>query len=144
MQRFRFLALILASATIAAARPLAAGTPCCAIVSIDAAAGLVTARTATGKTFRFKIGSAGPVDAFASKSGFGAADGFQPVGSFGPVVLRVGPVDALVNRIGPVDAAKILSSLKVGQKIWADLSGRVSINGLESCCGIVLSGITTH
>jgi hypothetical protein len=123
--------------------------PCCGITAINKATGVVTAKTSTGKTFQFKIGRAGPVDAFAAKTGFGPVDGFQPVDGFGPV-YKAGPVDGLgpvdgigpIDGIGPVDAAKILAGLKVGQKIWADLSGRVSINNLEPCCGIIVSGIS--
>lgn len=118
-------------------------SPCCTIVSIDAATGFVTAKTiSTGKTFRFKIGQVGPVDAFASKSGFGPLDGFGPVDGF-VIKNRVGPVDGIgpIDGIGPVDGARLLAGLRVGQKVWANLAGLVSINGAEPCCGIVLGGI---
>lgn len=158
MNRMRIAAILIlalsssAVATVAAAQvngKATPGAPCCTIVSINAGTGLVTARTTTGKTFRFTIRSAGPVDAFAAKSGFGRVDGFQPVNGFsvrnrvGPIdgvgpVDGIGPVDAGPNGVGPVDAGKLLGSLRVGQKIFANLAGQVSINGVAPCCTIVL------
>lgn len=114
----------------------APATPCCSITAIDASTGIVTARTTTGKSFQFKIGQAGPVDAFAARTGLG------PVDAFGPVDTYI-PVDGIkANPVGPVDAAKLLGSLKIGQKVWADMSGRVSLNGAEACCGAVFPSVT--
>jgi hypothetical protein len=135
---------IVASSPAALAQKLAPASPCCTIVSIDAGTGTVTAKTiSTGKTFRFKIGHAGPVDGFTAKTGIGPVDGFQPVDGFS-IKNRVGPIDGVgpVDGIGPVDAGKFLATLKVGQKIWANLAGQVSINNAEPCCGILVTGNT--
>jgi hypothetical protein len=148
MKRFQIIAIaVIGLSSTAASSSVSAqvngkinpASPCCTILSIDQVTGLVTAKTITGKIFRFKVGQAGPVDGFASKSGYIPVDGFQPVDGF-VIKNRLGPVDGIgpVDAVGPVDAAKFLAGLRVGQKVWASLAGLVSINGIEPCCGIVL------
>lgn len=101
------------------------GAPCCSITAIDAKTGAVTARTlSTGKTFQFRADVA-PASGFSTTFGFQPVDGFTSAASFGPVGFQ------------PVDGARLLGALQIGQKIWADLNGRVSLNGSEPCCGIV-------
>lgn len=117
---------------------VAPAAPCCSITAIDAATGIVTAKTATGKSFKFQVGKFQPVDGFTAKTGIGPIDGIGPVDAF--KVNPVGPVDGVVsvNGAGPVDGAKLLSGMRVGQKIWANVAGQVSVNGAEPCCGVIL------
>lgn len=81
-------ALGLVAAPLSAQKP---ASPCCGIVSIDAATGLVTARvTATGYTFEFKVTN-----------------------------------------------PRTLTSLRVGQGVFANFGGKqVSLDGRSACCSI--------
>ena len=82
---------------------------CCAVAAVDARTGVVTAKVlATGATFQFMFGWYDPK-------------------------LGIGPVDGL----GPVDALKGAATLHVGQQLWANAKGRVSVNGIAACCGVV-------
>ena len=113
--------------------------PCCAIISIDTNTGIVTAKTlSTGKTFQFRVTSAAPANAATGTSRFGPVTGFSPVDGFGPVD-GFQPVDAQ-----PVDGAKAFASLKVGQKIWANVDGKVSVNGGQPCCSMVSWDLKTQ
>jgi hypothetical protein len=97
--------------------------PCCSVAAVDARTGVVTARVlASGATFQFMFGW------FDPKLGYGPVDG-------------LGPVDGAKLRpalgFGPVDAVKGAATLHVGQAIWANQKGRVSVNGVTACCGVV-------
>jgi hypothetical protein len=99
------------------------GTPCCAVVAIDARTGVVTAKVlATGATFQFMFGW------FDPKLGLGPVDG-------------LGPIDAAKLQpalgFGPVGALKGAATLHVGAQVWANAKGRVSVNGVTACCGVV-------
>ena len=138
MSRIRLgqsFALILAAVFIVSTISVAQvnGQPCCAIISIDTNTGVVTAKTiSTGKTFQFRVTSAAPASAATGTSRFGPVTGFIPVDGFGPVD-GFQPVDGYQ----PVDGAKVFASLKVGQKIWANVDGKVSVNGAQPCCAMV-------
>ena len=125
--------------TLADKTKVAPSEPCCSITAINPATGIVTAKTITGKTFQFRVGNFQPVDGFAAKTGIGPIDGFAPAGGFGSL-NPVGPVDGIgpVVGAGPVDAAKFLSALSLGQKVWANLAGQVSVNRQSPCCTIII------
>ncbi len=102
-----------------ALKPLA----CCDVVSVDARTGVVTAKViATGATFHFMFGW------FDPKLGIGPVDGLGPVDG-----AKLQPA----LGFGPIEAQKGAATLHVGQQIWANAHGKVSVNGVTACCGVI-------
>jgi hypothetical protein len=134
MDRSRFAAasLLVLGALVSAptvraqslAKPaVAIDTHCCVIVAINARTGVATAKVlATGATFDFSFGW------FDPKLGLGPVDGLGPIDA-----AKLKPAEGF----GPIDAVRGASSLHVGQKIWANMKGRVSVDGVTACCGVV-------
>jgi hypothetical protein len=107
-------------------------THCCVIVAINARTGVATAKVlATGATFDFSFGWFDPALGIGPVDGYGPVDGakLKPAAGF-----------------GPVDGARGAASLHVGQKIWANMKGRISVDGITPCCGVVakLTSETAH
>lgn len=144
--------------------------PCCAIVSINVAQSIATARDKAGKTFQFSVkdgallkslrvgqavsadfatgrvavNGAAPCCAIVGKPSVQPA---QPCCSIMAVDAATGIVTATETATGRVfrfevkDAA-LLKSLKLGQKVSADFgTSKVRIHGAEPCCSIVGHGV---
>ena len=138
--------------------------PCCNILSVDLTRNVATARDKAGKTFQFtsrdaalfkslRVGQAVSADFATGKV---TVNGVQPCCAI--VKTQVDPqepccsVTAINTATGVVTAqvlatrktfsftvkdAALRSSLKVGQKVFADfMTARVSIKYGEPCCSI--------
>jgi Cu/Ag efflux protein CusF len=141
------------------------GAPCCAIVSIDMAQAVVTARDKAGKTFRFRVADAALLktlrvgQSVAADFGTGKvtvngvapccaiikaqADPADPCCAITAINAATGVVTAHVAATRAtfsfrVQDAALLRSLKVGQAVFADFkTSKVRIHGSEPCCAII-------
>ena len=146
-----------------------AATPCCAIIAIDAATATVTAKDAAGKTFQFtardatllrslRVGQAVFADFMTARVSIkygepccniikAAVKPAEPCCGITAIDAATGIATAKEIATGRVFRFEIkdkamLSSLKVGQKVFADFgSSKVRIHGSEPCCNIIGHGI---
>ena len=145
------------------------GEPCCSIIAIDAATATVTAKDATGKTFQFtardaamlrslRVGQAVFADFMTARVSVkygepccniikAAVKPIEPCCNITAVDAATGIATAKEIATGRVFRFEIkdkalLSSVKVGQKVFADFgSSKVRIHGSEPCCSIIGHGI---
>ena len=145
-----------------AAKPV---NPCCAITSIDATSGVVTAKVnSTGKSFQFKVSDAALLNSLKAGQGVFAnfktqrvsVNGLQPccqITSLGAGAKPLGPVDGAkfgsaanpgtpccqitsINRAGPVDGIVTAKVNATGQTFQYKVTDAALLNSLKVGQGV--------
>ncbi|HEX6134259.1 MAG TPA: hypothetical protein VFZ24_09850, partial [Longimicrobiales bacterium] len=115
-------------------------TPCCAVIAIDRATGVATARSRTGETFRFEVKDAALLRSLRVGQSVAADFGTGKV-----TVNGAQPCCAIIRPAEPVGRPGVKPAEPVNTKQVkpAEPVGKPNADPAEPCCGITAIDLAT-